>query len=91
MKHSRRISLPFSTHSETLVRQRFELMRQALRTAPPGPASPPTPADWVLLDRIQALLDYAFTTGDWHGARREIEVLKRRAQIRIVAKQSSKT
>lgn len=92
MKHPRRINSPLSTLGETLVRRRFDLARQRLRTAPPpAAATTPTPADWVLLTRIQELLDYAFTTGDWHTARTEIEALKRRAQIHIVAAHSSKT
>lgn len=89
MKHSRRIGPPFSIIGETMVRQSFEQARHTLRSSPkPEPESNPTPADWTWLARIQDLLEYAFTTGDWQGAKREIDVLKRRAQIHIVVEQA---
>lgn len=91
MRHSRRLNSPLPGITETLVRRRFELVRQNLRSGPsPIASSTPTPADWVLLARIQELLDYAFSTGDWRTAKTEIEALKRRAQMHIVVEQPKK-
>lgn len=85
MKPTRLTRQPYTRTGERLVRNGFEQARRTLRASPmSAPASEPTPADWLLLSRIQEWLEYAFTTRDWPKAKREIQVLKRRAQIRII-------
>jgi hypothetical protein len=70
---------------EAQIKIAFAEARAALTpTPPPHVESPEPPSDWAMLTRIQRILDHAFSSGDWPKAKREIQALKRRAQIRIV-------